>query len=160
VGQRNVLLINGPGTDKSHLAIAIARACIRNGERGKFFNVEDLVNRFESETRQGRQGRLADYPGRLGFIFLDEPGYLPFTRPAVSCCSTLSVASTSAPRSSTPPTLTLHCEIIETGSESWWRAYRRPPRFAGMAQPRASRGDRGFEGINHHFRRKSCARTG
>jgi hypothetical protein len=79
----------------------------------------DLVNRFESETRQRRQGRLADYPARLGFIVLDELGYLPFARPAVSCCSTLSVASTSAPRSLSPPTLTHHCEIIETGSESW-----------------------------------------
>jgi hypothetical protein len=35
----------------------------------------DLVNRLESETRQGRQGRLADYPARLGFIVLDELGY-------------------------------------------------------------------------------------
>jgi hypothetical protein len=76
----------------------------------------DLVNRFESETRQRRQGRLADYPARLGFIVLDELGYLPFARPAVSCCSTLSVASTSPPP---PPTLTHHCEIIETGSERW-----------------------------------------
>jgi DNA replication protein DnaC len=113
------LLIDGTGTGESHLAIAIARACIRNGTRGRFFNVVDLVNRLESETRQGRQGRLADYPARLGFIVLDELGYLPFARPAVSCRSTLSVASTSAPRSSSPPTLTHHCEIIETGSESW-----------------------------------------
>jgi hypothetical protein len=79
----------------------------------------DLVNRFESETRQRRQGRLADYPARLGFIVLDDLGYLPLARPAVSCCSTLSVTSTSAPRSLSPPTLTHHCEIIETGSESW-----------------------------------------
>jgi IstB-like ATP binding protein len=57
--------------------------------RGRFFNVVDLVNRLESETRQGQQGRLADYPARLGFIALDELGYLPFARPAVSCCSTL-----------------------------------------------------------------------
>jgi len=114
------LLIDGTGTGKSHLAIAIARACIRNGTRGRFFNVVDLVNRLESGTGQGRQGRLgADYPARLGFIVLDDLGYLPFARPAVSCCSTLSVASTSAPRSSSPPTLTHHCEIIETGSESW-----------------------------------------
>src|ERR1700680_2408359 len=48
--QRNVVLIGGTGTGKSHLAIAIARACIRNGARGRFFNVVDLVNRLESET--------------------------------------------------------------------------------------------------------------
>jgi DNA replication protein DnaC len=113
------LLIDGTGTGRSHLAIAIARACIRNGTRGRFFNVEDLINRLESKTRQGRQWRLADYPARLGFIVLDELGYLPFARQAAAAVLTLSVASTSAPRSSSPPTLTHHCEIIETGSESW-----------------------------------------
>jgi DNA replication protein DnaC len=78
--QRNAVLIGGTGTGKSHLAIAIARACIRNGARGRFFNVVDLVNRLESETRQGRQGRLADYLTRLDFIVLDELGYLPFAQ--------------------------------------------------------------------------------
>jgi IstB-like ATP binding protein len=111
------LLIDGTG--KSHLAIAIARACIRNGTRGRFFNFVDLVKRLESENPSGSAGRLADYPARLGFIVLDELGYLPFARPAVSCCSTLSVVSTGAPRLSSPPTLTHHCEIIETGSKSW-----------------------------------------
>ena len=54
--QRNVVLVGGTGTGKSHLAIAIARALIRNGARGHFFNVVDLVNRLEAETRAGRQG--------------------------------------------------------------------------------------------------------
>ena len=65
---------------KTHLAIAIARACIRGGSRGRFFNVVDLVNRLEAEGRAGRQGRLADYLTRLDFIILDELGYLPFAQ--------------------------------------------------------------------------------
>jgi DNA replication protein DnaC len=56
--QRNVVLVGGTGTGKTHLAIAIARACIRDGARGRFFNVVDLVNRLEAETRSGRQGRM------------------------------------------------------------------------------------------------------
>ena len=63
--QRNVVLVGGTGTGKSHLAIAIARALIRNGTRGRFYNVVDLVNRLETETRSGKQGRLADYLNRL-----------------------------------------------------------------------------------------------
>lgn len=43
--QRNAVLIGGTGTGKSHLAIAIARALIRSGARGRFFNVVDLVTR-------------------------------------------------------------------------------------------------------------------
>ena len=49
--QRNVVLVGGTGTGKTHLAIAIARACIRAGARGRFFNTVDLVNKLEAETR-------------------------------------------------------------------------------------------------------------
>src|SRR5687768_13294875 len=70
----------GTGTDKSHLAIAIVRSLIRNGARGRFFNVVDLVNRLETETRAGRQGRIADHLSRLDFVVLDELGYLPFAQ--------------------------------------------------------------------------------
>jgi DNA replication protein DnaC len=78
--QRNAVLIGGTGTGKSHLAIAIARALIRNGSRGRFFNVVDLVNRLETEHRAGKQGRIADYLTRIDFVILDELGYLPFAQ--------------------------------------------------------------------------------
>jgi DNA replication protein DnaC len=78
--QRNVVLVGGTGTGKSHLAIAIVRACIRGGAIGWFFNVVDLVNRLEAEGRSGRQGRLADYLCRKDFVVLDELGYLPFAQ--------------------------------------------------------------------------------
>jgi chromosomal replication initiation ATPase DnaA len=74
-----------PGTGKTHLAIAIARNCIRSGARGRFYNVVDLVNRLEAESRNGRQGRIADYLTRKDFVVLDE---LPSLNPAASCCST------------------------------------------------------------------------
>src|SRR4029078_4662580 len=66
--QRNVVLVGGTGTGKTHLAIAIARSCIRDGTRGRFYNVVDLVNRLETETRNGRQGRLAEHLTRMDFI--------------------------------------------------------------------------------------------
>ena len=49
--QRNIVLVGGTGTGKTHLAIAIARACIRNGARGRFFNVVDLVNKLDAEVK-------------------------------------------------------------------------------------------------------------
>ena len=78
--QRNVVLVGGTGTGKTHLAMATARSCIRAGSRGRFFNTVDLVNRLEAESRAGRQGRLADYLTRLDFVILDELGYLLFAQ--------------------------------------------------------------------------------
>src|SRR6201746_669062 len=49
--QRNAVLVGGTGTGKTHLAIAIARSCIRDRARGRFYNVIDLVNRLETQPR-------------------------------------------------------------------------------------------------------------
>ena len=78
--QRNAVLVGGTGTGKTHLAIAIARSCIRSGSRGRFYNVVDLVNRLEAETRNARQGRIADHLARMDFVIFDELGYLPFAQ--------------------------------------------------------------------------------
>jgi DNA replication protein DnaC len=51
---RHVVLVGRTGTVKTHLAIAVARSCIRSGACGRFFNVVDLVNRLDIETRSGR----------------------------------------------------------------------------------------------------------
>jgi DNA replication protein DnaC len=52
--QRNVVLVGGTGTGKTHLAIAIARSCIRAGSRGRFLNTVDLVNQLEADARANR----------------------------------------------------------------------------------------------------------
>lgn len=102
--QRNVVLVGGTGTGKTHLAIAIGRACVRAGARVRFYNTVDLVNRLEAETRAGRPGRIADHLSRLDLVILDELGYLPFAMSGGSCSSTWSAGSMSRPRSSSPPT--------------------------------------------------------
>src|SRR5215467_8944882 len=73
-------MLGNIASGKTHLAIAIARNCIRSGARGRFYNVVDLVNRLESEARNARQGRLADQLTRMDLVILDELGYLPFAQ--------------------------------------------------------------------------------
>ena len=75
-----MVLIGGTGTGKTHLCVAIARACIRRGCRGRFFNALELVNLPEREHRDDRQGRLADAMRLRDFVILDELGYLPLAR--------------------------------------------------------------------------------
>lgn len=48
--QRKVILVGGTETGNARLFIAIARACIRAGACGRFFNVVDLVNRLDGEV--------------------------------------------------------------------------------------------------------------
>jgi DNA replication protein DnaC len=55
--QRNIVLVGGTGTGKTHLAVALARSFIRNQSRGRFYTVVDLVNRLEAETRAGKPTR-------------------------------------------------------------------------------------------------------
>ena len=79
-GKRNLVLVGGTGTGKTHLAAAIVRACIRKRFRGRCHDTIGLVNHLEAEFRSGRQGRTAEQLTRRDFVVVDELGYLPFAQ--------------------------------------------------------------------------------
>jgi len=101
--QRNLVLIGGTGTGKTHLAIAIARTCIRAGARGRFYNVVDLVNRLETEAAPAAKAVSPTTSPASTSSSSTSSAICPSPRPEASSCSISSVASTSAPRSSSPP---------------------------------------------------------
>jgi hypothetical protein len=131
--QRNAILVGGTGTGKTHIAIAIVRACVRRGARGVRRAVlapEGPLTRLTLQRRRPRQparrrgprrpagqARRSSRPLRLrssGKLstgqFPDPPrcstnwAICPSPRPAGSCCSTWSAGSASASPSSSPPT--------------------------------------------------------
>ena len=74
-----LLLVGNPGLGKTHVAISLALAACRQGQRVRFYTAAGLVNELIQAQDEHRLPRLLNAALKQNLVVLDELGFIPFS---------------------------------------------------------------------------------
>jgi DNA replication protein DnaC len=106
--RESVILLGGPGTGKTHVAIGLAAAACQRGKKVRFVRVTELLTQLLEAREERILGRLRGQLARLDLLVLDEFGYVPASQ--VGAELLFDVISTSYERTSVIVTTNLPFE--------------------------------------------------
>ena len=75
--RESVILLGGPGTGKTHVAVGLAAAACQRGKKVRFFRVTELLTQLLEAREERVLSRLRSQLSRLELLVLDEFGYVP-----------------------------------------------------------------------------------
>jgi len=74
-----ILMVGNPGLGKTHVAISLALAACRQGQRVRFYTAAGLVNELIQAQDEHRLPRLLNAALKQNLVVLDELGFIPFS---------------------------------------------------------------------------------
>ena len=75
----NGVFVGNPGVGKTHLAVAIGRACCQHGYRVAFRAAATLVNELLAAQQEYRLNKFFRQWRAYDLVIIDELGYIPFS---------------------------------------------------------------------------------
>lgn len=138
---KNIMLIGGAGSAKTHLAIGLAYAAIEKGYRVRFYTLNELAIQLLSMRAHNYEIRFMESMKRFDLIVIDELGYVPikpesgpllfelfaklYEQSSIIITTHLrfeewgEIFGNAKATKAIIDRLTHHCEIVETGNKSF-----------------------------------------